>query len=129
MNHRPRRFCPAVLLALWSLPSAQAIEPQDPALGKYPLAPAYYKTLVEQGFLPTKPHISDFELAQKLNLDLPQLAAVKAAVAKKDQKALEKALGAYLNSRLPPMRVVPTGKPPPNAKLADQWLKPQIVLG
>jgi len=27
------------------------------------------------------------------------------------------------------MRVVATGKPPPNAKLADQWLKPQIVLG
>ena len=92
-------------------------------------APAYYKTLVEQGFLPTKPHISDLELAQKLNLELPQLAEVKAAVAKKDQKALEQALGAYLNSRIPPFRIAPTGKPAPNAQLADQWLQPQIVLG
>src|SRR5436190_18741113 len=118
-----------VVLSLLPLQSLHAVEPQDPALGKYPLEPAYYKTLVEQGFLPTKPHISDFELAQKLNLDLPQLSDVKAAVVKKDQKALEKALGAYLNSRLPPMRVVPTGKPAPNARLADQWLKPTIVLG
>src|SRR5262249_47185297 len=30
---------------------------------------------------------------------------------------------------LPPQRVVPTGKPPPNAKLADQWLRPAIELG
>src|SRR5438105_10783817 len=103
-------FCQALVLALCPLQTLQAIEPQDPALGKYPLEPAYYKTLVEQGFLPTKPHISDWELAGKLDLDLPQLADVKAAVAKKDQKALERALGAYLNSRLPPMRVVPTGK-------------------
>src|SRR5206468_13991 len=129
MRHAWSRFCQAVVLACLPLQTTQAIEPQDPALGKYPLDPAYYKTLIKEGFLPTKPHISDFELAQKLNLDLPQLAAVKAAVAKKDQKALEKALGAYLNSRLPPMRIVATGKPPPNARLADQWLKPTIVLG
>ena len=49
------------------------------------------------GFLPSKPHISDFELAEKLNLDLPQLGGVKAAVAKKDQKA-SAALGIYLNT-------------------------------
>src|SRR5205823_7251151 len=115
-------FCLTLVLALFPLALSRAIEPQDPSLGKYPLDPAYYKTLVEMGFLPTKPHISDFELAEKLNLDLPQLAGVKDAVAKKDQKALEQALGAYLNSRLPPMRVVPTGKPAPNAQLADQWL-------
>src|ERR1043166_919934 len=115
------RCVPAVVLALVPLQTAPAIEPQDSALGKYPLDPGYYKTLVEQGFLPTRPHISDFELAQKLDLELPQLAAAKAAVAKKDQRALEKALGDYLNSRLPPLRVVPTGKPPPNARLADQW--------
>src|SRR5947209_1195056 len=129
MRYAMSRFCQAVVLACLPLQTTHAIEPQDPALGKYPLDPTYHKTLVEMGFLPTRPHISDFELAQKLNLDLPQLADVKAAVAKKDQKALEKALGAYLNSRLPPMRVVPSGKPPPNAKLADQWLKPTIVLG
>src|SRR5947207_7237990 len=101
--------CQALALALLTAPALPAREPQDPSLGKYPLDPAYYKTLVEMGFLPTKPHISDFELAEKLNLDLPQLAGVKDAVAKKDQKTLEQALGAYLNSRLPPMRVVPTG--------------------
>src|SRR5436305_10941355 len=126
MRHLLRRYGPAVLVLL-PLRTILAIEPQDPALGKYPLKPAYYKSLVEQGFLPTKPHISDFELAEKLNLDLPQLADVKAAVAKKDQKALEKALGAYLNSRLKPMQVVKTGKPPPSAALADQWLRPEIV--
>src|SRR5947207_8478679 len=103
--------CQALALALLTAPALPAREPQDPALGKYPLDPAYYKTLVEQGFLPTKPHIGDFELAEKLNLDLPQLADVKAAVVKKDHKALEKALGAYLNSRIPPLRVAPTGKP------------------
>src|SRR5436853_919174 len=124
-----QRFCQVMVLTILPLPAMHAVEPQDPALGKYPLDSAYYQTLVEMGFLPTKPHIGDFELAQKLNLDLPQLADVKAAVAKKDHKALEKALGAYLNSRLPPMRVVPTGKPAPNARLADQWLKPTILLG
>src|SRR5437773_6703042 len=98
MRRRLPRFCLA--LALLPLNSLRAVEPQDPALGKYPLDPAYYKTLVDNGFLPTRPHISDFELAQKLNLDLPQLADVKAAVAKKDRNALEKALAAYLNSRL-----------------------------
>ncbi len=121
--------CRAVVLALLSLPGAYAGEPQDPALGKYPLDAEYYKTLVEMGFVPSKPHIGDFELAEKLNLDLPHLAGVKAAVARRDHKALEQALGAYLNSRLPPMRVAASGKPPPNAQLADQWLKPQIVLG
>lgn len=115
----------AILLAF----QAHAIESQDPALGTCPLDPAYYKTLVEQGFLPTRPHIRDFELAGKLDLELSQLTDVKSAVAKKDRKALEKALGAYLNSRLPPMRVTPSGKPAVNAKLADQWLQPKIVLG
>jgi hypothetical protein len=114
---------------LLSLTAGRAAQPQDPALGKYPLDPAYHKTLVEMGFLPTRPHVGDFELAQKLNLELPALADVRAAVATKDPKALEKALGAYLNSRLPPLRVAPTGKPAPNAKLADQWLQPRIVLG
>src|SRR5438874_12605369 len=108
MRHALSRFSQVVVLACLPLQPTHAIEPQDPALGKYPLDPAYYKTLVEQGFLPSKPHISDLELAQKFNLELPQLAAVKAAVAKKDQKALEAALGAYLNSRLPPMRIVAT---------------------
>ena len=56
MRHRLRRFCQAVVLALWPLQPLHAIEPQDPALGKYPLDPVYYKTLVEQGFLPSKPH-------------------------------------------------------------------------
>src|SRR5262245_52233435 len=129
MRHGLFGTCQAVLLALLPLQTTGAIEPQDPALGKYPLDPAYYKTLVEQGFLPTKPHISDLELAQKLDLDLPQLAVVKAAVLKKDLRVLEKALGVYLNSRLPPLRVTPTGKPPPNARLAEQWLKPTLLLG
>src|SRR2546423_14043319 len=111
-----RHICPglaaALVLAFVPLPRLHAVEPQDPALGKYPLDPAYYQTLVEMGFLPTKPHISDFELAEKLNLDLPQLAGVKVALAAKDQKALDKALGAYLNSRLKPVQVAVTGKPP-----------------
>src|SRR5438876_6146385 len=129
MRHVLPRFCQAVVLAFLPWQIVHAIEPQDPALGKYPLDPAYHKTLVEMGFLPTKPHISDLELAQKLNLELPQLAEVKAAVQKKDQQALEKALGAYLNTRLRPLQVAVTGKPAPNAKLADQWLQPTIVLG
>ena len=84
-----------MLLQVWgavvlvSLPwqSIRAIEPQDPALGKYSLDSAYYKTLVEGGFLPTKPHISDFELAEKLKLELPELANVKAAVTTAERQA------------------------------------------
>src|SRR5689334_16211062 len=121
--------CSLLLLLLLPLLPLAAAEPQDPALGKYPLDPAYFKTLKQLGFLPSKPHISDLELARKLDLELPQLAAVKAAIAAKDNKALEKALGVYLNSRLRPLRVAVTGKPPPNARLADQWLGPKIVLG
>jgi hypothetical protein len=108
---------------------AGAIEPQDPALGKHPLDPAYYKQLVDLGFMPTKPHLTDFELAEKLNLALPQLAAVKAAVDSHDQVALEHALGDYLNTRIKPMTVVPTGKQASNAYYADQWLQPTITLG
>lgn len=86
MEHQ--RACRALaFLVVTLVPAAvAAIEPQDPALGKYPLAPAYFKTLVEQGFLPSKPHISDLELAQKLDLGLPQLADVKAAVAASDPR-------------------------------------------
>src|SRR5205809_6145221 len=109
MRHALQRFCLALILAFLPLPALHAVEPQDPALGKYPLNAAYYKTLVEQGFLPTKPHLSEFELAGKFDLDLPALADVNAALAKKDGKALEKALGAYLNTRLRPMRAAVTG--------------------
>src|SRR5690242_19914477 len=48
----------ALLLILLPAP-LHDIEPQDPALGKYPLDPRYYKTLVEIGLLPTRPHIID----------------------------------------------------------------------
>ena len=64
MRHVLSRFFQTIVLACLPLQTTHAIEPQDPALGKYPLDPAYYKTLVEQGFLPTKPHISDVELAR-----------------------------------------------------------------
>ena len=120
-----RAFLPAILMTHVAI----ALEPQDPALGKYPLDPKYYQTLVDLGFLPTKPHLSDLELAERLNLDLPQLAGMKAAVAKKDQHALEQALGAYLNSKLPPTRPQNSPLPEPHATLAPQWLRNEIIFG
>ena len=50
MRRTLSRFCLAALLTFLPLHAAAAAEPQDPALGKYPLEPAYYKTLVEQGW-------------------------------------------------------------------------------
>src|ERR1043166_6717678 len=129
MKLQLRRFCRSIILILLPWQMVRGVEPQDPALGKYPLDPKYYQTLVDLGFLPTKQHISDFELAEKLNLDLPSLADVKAAVAKKDQPALENALGAFLNSKLPPTRPQNAPLPEPHATLAPKWLQSEIIFG
>src|SRR5438105_3279299 len=83
----------------------------DPAFGGHAMNPEFLRRLVDNGYIPTHPPMSDLELAEKLNLNLPQLAQVKAAVEKKDAPALQAALAAYLNSRLAPAHIAPTGKP------------------
>src|ERR1043166_2479046 len=101
---------------------------RDPAFGGHALNPEFLRKLVDNGYIPTRPPMSDLELAEKLNLNLPPLAPVKAAVEKKDAKALQAALAAYLNSRLAPAQVAPTGKPASNAAQADKWLAPEITF-
>ncbi|MBI4027373.1 MAG: heparinase II/III family protein [Verrucomicrobia bacterium] len=101
---------------------------RDPAFGEHPIDPEYLQELVRNGYIPTRAPLSDLELAQKLDLDLPQLAPVKAAVGKGDATVLQMALGAYLNSRLAPARVTATGKPAPNAAAADPWLGSEITF-
>src|ERR1051325_9755222 len=100
----------------------------DPAFGGHAMNPEFLQRLIQNGYIPTRPPMSDLELAEKLNLNLPQLAEVKAAAAKKDAKALEQALGSYLNSRLRPVQVTATGKPAANAAQADKWLAPEITF-
>src|SRR5690349_16808274 len=63
----------------------------DPAFAGHAINPEYLHKLVENGYIPTRPPMSDMELVEKLNLDLPQLAGVKAAVEKKDAAALQAA--------------------------------------
>ena len=77
----------------------------------HPIKPDVYRRYVEEKFLPPRPEMSDVELAQRLNLDLPQLVNVKTALKKKNAKALRTALGIYLNSKLKPRTVRPSKKP------------------
>ena len=124
---RDVRLGASVFLLLFAF-SAGAWAADLPTISGHPIRPETYKAYVEEGFLPLRREMSDFELAEKLNLDLPQLAAVKAAVEKKDSKALEKALAAYLNAKLPPRRYRETGKPAAEhiRKHADVWLGDEI---
>src|SRR5947209_19955331 len=102
-------------LSLALLATSAPAEKVPTILGQ-PIDPKQYKGLVEAGYLPLKPELTDSELADKLDLKLPQLAAVRAALAAKEAKALRRALADYLDSKLPPLKVTPTGKPPANAR-------------
>src|SRR5438034_1188634 len=59
--------------------------------------------MLDYHHLPIKTtYLSDEELAQKFDLNLPQMTEVKTALEKKDAAALKSALIGYLNSKLPP---------------------------
>lgn len=109
------------LLMMAVIPSIVMAE-QTPIVGGYQLNWDDYQMLLKFKCWPTKPEMSDMDIAHKLNLDLPQCADVKAAVEKKDAKALEKALAGYMTSRIPHVQVTATGKPAVNAAEADIFL-------
>jgi hypothetical protein len=108
---------------------SRATADEYPSIGGHPIDPAIYQSWEAEGFLPVRPEMSDVEMAQHLDLSLPQLTEVKAAVDSNDAVALRKALIAYLNSKLPPPPVKPTGKSPGNHEMADKWIAPQYEFG
>jgi len=118
-------FSPVVALAA-ETGAGKTDYSRDPAFGGFTVDAEYLQEVVRNGYIPTRPPMSDLELAQKLNLDLLELAQVKAAVEKKETAALQAALAAYLNSKLPPAKVNPTGQPAANAENADKWLASEI---
>src|SRR5436190_2135959 len=116
---------------LGSCPLARAGVPatrEYPMINGNPIDPKTYQGYVDEGFLPLRGEMSDVELAQKFDLDLPQMADVKAALAKGDAKALERALADYLNAKLPPVTIKPTGKLTSEQKeAAERWLRSEMA--
>jgi hypothetical protein len=124
-------FCLVTWEVTGKKPSASAeqesvAKSEVPTIAGHPIDPATYHGFIEEGYLPLRPEMTDLELAQKLDLDLPQLAEVKAAVKQKDKAALEHALAAYLNTKLPPLNVIATDKPARDVARADVWLGDQV---
>ncbi|MBI4023601.1 MAG: heparinase II/III family protein [Verrucomicrobia bacterium] len=102
--------------------------------GLYPVAPQGYKWLTENLYIPTRTtFLSDEAMASKLDLDLPQLAEVKAALEKKDAAALEHALAAHLTSRQRPLAIekkekIPCSDSPNLISRPDAWLGTELAL-
>jgi len=113
-------------LAVFAL-SVQVCAADSPTISGQPIDPKIYQGYVEEGFLPLRGEMTDLELAQKFDLALPAMAAVKAAVERNDAKALEKALADYLTAKLPPLTITPTGKLTPESKAAaERWLDDEL---
>ena len=100
---------------------------RDEQIGTYEISEVSLKRLTKHGYLPTRTaFITDVEMAQKLDLSLPQLAEAKAALTNDDQAALRRALGAYLTRRLPPLKPASEPKVLP---MAGQWNQPEAWFG
>jgi len=119
---------PFVLCCILAGFTATCFAEEPNTLGGHPIAPEAYQRLEKAGFLPQRPEMSDRELAEKLDLTLPQMAQVKKALESSDPAALQKALGEYLDSRLPPRTYQPSGKPPRDPEAADRYLKDEVVV-
>ncbi|MBI4027374.1 MAG: heparinase II/III family protein [Verrucomicrobia bacterium] len=128
MNREPDNLSSYLFLALASALSVAAVEPRT--INGLPVDPERYWGMIEHGFLPARTNfLSDVEIAQKLDLDLPELAPVKAAVEKNDAPALTKALIAYLNRKLPPLKPDDPPKPAPHNDSPKVWQRPDAWLG
>src|SRR2546422_272705 len=103
---------------------------RDEVIGKYEIPAAPWKRFVANGYLPLRTtFLTDKEIAQKLDLSLPQLGEVKAALERDDAVALRKALGTYLDTRLPPFHVEKPAKPIPYADSPVMCQRPDTWLG
>ncbi|MBI4027363.1 MAG: alginate lyase family protein, partial [Verrucomicrobia bacterium] len=101
-----------------------------PRINGSAINPESYKLMQEHGFLPLKTaYLSDEEVAQKFDLSLPQMGAVKEAVDKKDAAALKTALIAYLNGKLRPLKPAHPPKPIPYANSSNPQQRPDTWLG
>src|SRR6266542_4075510 len=85
------------LLGSRSLATVDAFPADWPTVNGSAVEPDHYRQMKEYGFLPLKTtFLSDEEIAQKLDLSLPDLADIKAALDKKDSVALKASLISYL---------------------------------
>jgi hypothetical protein len=101
-----------------------------PQINGHLIDPETYRLLVTHGFLPTRAtFLSNEELARKFDLSLPQLANIKRAVERRDQAALEKAVIAYLDSKLPPLKPAKPPRPAPGANHPEMRYRPEAWLG
>src|ERR1041385_8145180 len=94
-------FIPCAFLA--ALPFDPGARGQEsPKINGHAIDPEQYHQLVKHGFLPTRTKfLSNEDIARKFDLSLPQMGNIKAALEKNESAALEKALIAYLNGKLP----------------------------
>ncbi|MBI3860934.1 MAG: heparinase II/III family protein [Planctomycetia bacterium] len=110
--------------------SSRTLAADAPAINGHPIDPETYRQLVEHKFLPTRTtFLSDVEIAQKLDLGLPQLGEIKAALDKNDPPALEKALIGYLNGKLRPLKPAEPPKPVPGVDHPELRYRPEAWLG
>ena len=101
-----------------------------PRINGSAINPESYKLMQEHGFLPLKTtYLSDEELAQKFELNSPEMAEVKAALEKKDASSLKAALIAYLNRKLRPLTPANPPKPIPYANSSNPQQRPDTWLG
>src|SRR5689334_18139069 len=101
-----------------------------PKINGHAINPEQYRLLVKHGFLPTRTtFLSNEDIARKFDLSLPQMGAIKAALDRKDAAALEKALIAYLNGKLPPLKPANPSRPIPGANHPEMRYRPDAWLG
>jgi hypothetical protein len=121
-----RQLCLILLLAATS----RVVAEEAPTINGHAIDPDVYRQLVEHKFLPTRTtFLSDVEIARKLDLRLPQLAGVKIALDANDAPALEQALIAYLDGKLPALKPAIPPKPIPGAEHPEMRYRPDAWLG
>ena len=114
---------------MWRIAPCRAGAQEDwPVIAGQRIPPKTYEFLRERRILPTRPVMSDMELAARLDLDMPRFKDLKAAVDRRDDKAVEQGLVSYLNRKMPPEHVEVTGKPASNAAEAEACLRHEFNI-